>query len=270
MEQRLLIIGQTLPHFLVHLHTLSQVSGTENLCEKVSCKYINIFRVLFQRVCDLAVSNVKSDQHRQTTRKELDAGRKRQSAMSSSDERPAIPPITMGLCKLAVSMLCCLDPTKSTHRKVLEDCLNLLVTRVGKVLESFTIGGRPYGIEWDAKSMANAASDAEAFEAQAPYLIWMLECTQRFNLSASLATNAMDARLRLQNTLLKALYGEQASDSFEPGLKPPEFPPDDEIMTNIDGHIGSADIRDWFKSEVWRLVGWDVLREKAWGPVGRD
>lgn len=260
VEQRVSIIRRTLPHFLVHLHTLSQFSGTENLCEKVICKYINIFRVLFQRVCDLAVSHAKSDQHRQKTRKELDAGRKHQPAMSSTDERPVIPPIIMGLCKLAVSMLCCLDPIKSTDRAVLEGCFNLLVTSIGKALESFTFGGRPYGVEWDAESRSTAASDAEAFEAQAPYLIWMLDCTQRFNLNSSLAIDAIDARIRLQNTLIKAVFGEQASSSFGPALEPPDFPPDDEIMTEIAAHAGAADIRDWFKSEVWRLIGWDVLR----------
>ena len=255
VEQRLLIIGKTLPHFLVHLHTLSQFPETGNLCEKVICKYINVFRVLFQRVCDLAVSNVKSDRHRQKTRKELDAGQRQEFAMSSSDERPAIPPIIVGLCKLAVSMLRCLDPIKSTHRKILEGCLNLLLTRVGRVLESFIIGGRPYGIQWDAKAIATAASDAEAFEAQAPYLIWMLECTRRFNLSVSLSTDATDIRIQLQNTLLKAVYGEPASGSFEPSLGPSDFPPDDEIMMEIDTHIGEADIRGWFNNEVWRLVG---------------
>lgn len=177
--------------------------------------------------------------------------------MSSSDERPATPPIIMKLCKLVITLLYNLDPAKSTHKNILEGYLYHLVTRVGKALESFTIGGRPFGIQ----SFFTAASDAEAFEAQAPYLIWMLNCTQQFSSRISLSTNAIDARIRLQNTLFRAVFGDQANAIFEPALEPPQSPPDNEIMTDIDAQTGAADIRDWFKSEVWRLIGFDVLRD---------
>ena len=259
MDQRLGIIRRTFPHFLDHVHTLSQISGTENLCGKVIYKFIDTFRVLFQRICDLAVTNAKSDQHRLKTTKERDHGRKRQSSTSSLDERPATPPIIMKLCKLVMTLLSNLDPTKSTHKNILEGSLYHLVTRVGKALESFTIGGRPYGIQRDANSFFTAASDAEAFEAQAPYLIWMLNCTQRFNSRIKLSTNAIDAHIRLQNTLVRAVFGEQANAIFEPALEPPQSPPNYEIMTDIDTQIGVTDIRDWFKGEVWRLIGWDML-----------
>ena len=265
-EHRLVIIRQTFPYFLDSIHTLSQISGTANLCEKVVYNFINIFRVLCERICDLAVINAKPDHHRPETTKKRDHGRKTQSAISSSGERPATPPIIMKLCKLVIILLSNLDPAKSTHKNILEGYLYHLVTRLGKILESFTVGGRPYGIHRDAESVYTAASDAEAFEAQAPYLIWMLNCSQRFSSRISLSTNAIDARIRLQNTLVRAIFGEQANATFGPALKPPQFPPDDEIMTDIDTQIGAADVRDWFKDEVWRLIGWDVLRDNhvAW------
>lgn len=260
-ENRLVLIRKTFPHFLDHIHTLSQVSETAKLRQKVVYKFINIFRVLFERICDLAVINAKPDHHRPETTNKRDHGRKTQSAMSSSGERSATPPTVVKLCKLVITLLSNLDPTKPTHKEILEGYLYYLVTRVGKALESFTIGGRPYGIQRDADSFYTAARDAEAFEAQAPYLIWMLNCTQQFSSRISLSTNAIDARIRLQNTLVRGVFGVQANAVFEPALEPPQCPPDDDIMKDIDTQIGAADIRYWFKSEVWRLIGSDVLRK---------
>ncbi len=125
--------------------------------------------------------------------------------------------------------------------------------------------------------MSNAASEAEASEGQAPYLIWMLNRSQPFS---SAITNSPDdrrqinmaqpdsspndlyedARIRLQHTLVRAVFGEQAAASFEPALEPPHDPSEDELVTDFDKENETADVSDWFKNEVWRLVGWDVLR----------
>lgn len=295
IEQRLTPIGRTLPHFLVHLRTLSQISGSENLYRQVEDRFIDAFRVLFQRICDLAVADVKSNQDRPRTTK-WDGGRKKQPGTIPLDERPATSPIIMKLCKLAITMLFHLDPIQSTHKSILERCLYLLVTRVGEVLKAFTIGERPFGIQEDNTTsrqdpspqegqqlkITSAASEVEASEAQAPYLIWILDRTQRFSSSVSSATKATitshdvhrqiemaqpdsshsttynDARIRLQHTLLNALFGPAAR--FEPALESPHALPDDELMTSFETQSETADVRDWFKNEVWRLIGWDVLR----------
>ena len=292
------------PHFLAHLHTLSQFSGIGNLCGEVIYRFIHVFRVLFQRICGLAVADAGSNQNIIQTTKKRDKCRKMQRATSPSDERPATSPIIMRLCKFVVCMLCHLDPMKSTHKAILEGCFYLLLTRVGEVLKDFTIGRRPFGLQEDITTSrrssrprevrqldaSDAANDAEASEAQAPYLVWMLNRIQRFNARMDPATNATttshnnhhhqpevaqedssskaihdDARIRLQHTLVRAVFGERAAASFEPALEPPRFPPDDELLTDFDTQTQTADVRDWFKNEVWRLVGWDVLRGNiAW------
>ena len=295
VEHWLIPIGRTFPHLFVHLHTLSQFSGSGRLCGQVIHRFIDVFRVLFRRICDLAVAYTQSDQDRPETAKKQDNGRKKQHA---TDGRPTTSPIIMKLCKLVINMLFHLDPMSFTHKEILEGCLYLLLTRVGEVLKDFTIGDNPFGIdERDTTSRNNshsregrqfrvssAASDAEASEAQAPYLIWMLNRTQRFSSSMSPAIDAIttsrndhrqnnaarpessrnalydDACIRLQHTLVKAVFGEQAAASFEPALEPPHSLPDDELMTEFDTQTETTDVKDWFKNEVWRLVGWDVLR----------
>ena len=302
MERRLTAIEQTFPHFLTHLHTLGQFSGNGNLCGQVVYRFIDVFRVLLQRICDLAVDNAKSNQDVPKTTKKRGNRRKQQGATSSSHERPATSPTIMRLCKLVITMLSHLDSIKHTDKAILEGFLYFLSTRVGEVLKDFTIGGRPFGIMEDDKTLTHkfhrqegrqlkkcsAVNDAEASETQAPYLIWMLKRAQSFISSTSLATNATktshdgyrqlemerdsshstmldDARIRLQHTLVRAVFGEQAASNFEPALEPPQIPPDNELMTDLKTRNETVDVRDWFKNEVWRLVGWDVLRGNiAW------
>lgn len=294
IEQRLIPIGRMFPHFLNHLHTLSQFSRSGNLCGHVIYDFLNVFRVLFQRICDLAVANAKSNKKRHKTTRQQDTGRNKPCATSASDKRPVTSPIIMKICKLAMSMLFHLDPVKSTHKAILEGWFYLLVTRVGEVLKDFTVGGRPFGVyaddaERQQLTISGEASDAEASEAQAPYLIWMLSRTLRLTSSTSLATRiaptsyddhrrpetvrqnssrnnlCQDAHVRLQHTLVRAVFGGQFAANFEPALELPPIPPDDELGRDLDTQIETADVRDWFKKEAWRLVGWDVLKGNiAW------
>lgn len=60
-----------------------------------------------------------------------------------------------------------------------------------------------------------------------------------------------DVRIQFQHTLMKAVSGEQAAASFGPALEPPYVLPDDELMTEFDTQMETADVRDWFKNEVW-------------------
>ena len=192
-------------------------------------------------------------------------------------------------------MLFHFDTAKPTHKAILEGCFFLLVTRVGEVLRDFTIGERPFGIQGVAATSRhssharqrrrvkspNAATDTEASEAQAPYLIWMLSRTMRLSTSMSFANEPItssdqrsetarqdippsalykDAHVRLQHTLVRAVFGERVAANFEPALKPPHTPLDDDFRKDWDTQIEKVDVSDWFKNEVWRLVGWDVLR----------
>ncbi len=134
-EQQLILIGRIFPHFLLHLHTLSQFSGSRDLCGPVVHDFIDVFRVLLQCISDLAVRHAKSGQDGPKITKKRDNGREKQHATSSFDKRPATSPVIMKLCKLVITMLLQLDPMKSTHKEILEGYLYLLMTRVGEMLK---------------------------------------------------------------------------------------------------------------------------------------
>ena len=66
------------------------------------------------------------------------------------------------------------------------------------------------------------------------------------------------AASRFQNTLIRAVFGEERPGIFEPSLKLVEPP------NLIDPEISFGaeyTVKDWFTHEIWQLVGWEVLQE---------
>lgn len=302
IERRLMQIGRAFPPFLAHLHTLSELPESGVLCGEVISESIKIFRLLFQHICDLAVADAKPNQGTPVTRKKQNSGHEKPDATYSFDKRPATSPTIMRTCRLAISLMFSLDTAKSTHKRILEGCFHLLVTRVGRVLRDFTIGESPFGVpekvaipdydpypeERQLKVSGEGSNTAASVvsDAQAPYLIWMLGHVPPFNSSMSPAPNGItttlgdsrqslsdgsyctvynDANLQLQHTLVRAVFGEEVAASFQPALEPPDVLSDDDLVADLEFPAATAGMRDWFKNEVWRLVGWDVLRGKiAW------
>ena len=298
-EKLIMQIGRAFPHFLAHLHTLSELPESKVLYGKVISEFIKIFRLLFQRICDLAVADAKPNQGTPIARKKQNSDRENPDATYSFDERPATSPSIMRTCRLAISLMISLDPAKPTHKKILEGCLYLLMTRVGRVLRDFTIGESPFGSvnkvatpdydpyqeerQFKVSSQDSNTAASVVSDAQAPYLIWILGHIPSFSSSMSTAHNGTttslgdirqiqpddvyctmynDAHLQLQRTLVRALFGEEVAASFQPAVEPPDVLSDDDLVTDFEIPTETADMRDWFKNEVWRLVGWDVLRGK--------
>ena len=201
---------------------------------------------------------------------------------SSSARQPSISqPVGLSrnmlkLCELTASFVNCLDATKAMHKIILEGFLFVFLDKIGKGLKQFVFeshdvkecgredpsnGSAPFA------SQVNCQEDA-TFKAQAPYLIWLLERIQPLasppppNLEPphpvhpnnSIATFARD---QLQYTLLKAVFGDDAPANYEPAIKP--LP----ALADVQGQESASadvDVKDWYTHEVWRLLGWDVLR----------
>ena len=206
----------------------------------------------------------------------------------SSSARPlsiAPPPrLSRGILQLGeliVKFVDCLDTTKPAHKIILEGFLFIFLDRIGKGLKHSVF--EPYATNQNAQedsrkdnppiaSLFSRANSQEnvSFKAQAPYLIWLLERIQPLKLlpphsveppqSATPDTNITSfARDQLQYTLLKAVFGDDAPADYEPALEL--------VSTLTDVPVpGSAsvdvDVKDWYMHEVWRLLGWDVLRSR--------
>ncbi|KAI6855792.1 hypothetical protein KC338_g8705 [Hortaea werneckii] len=75
---------------------------------------------------------------------------------------------------------------------------------------------------------------------------------------------ALIAKDRLQGTLVNCMFGTEGVDDQSPlldCLKMPAAPNTPLPMPKVK----EAEVQDWFKEEVWRLLGWDVLsKEGGW------
>lgn len=186
---------------------------------------------------------------------------------------------TLKLCELEITMLRSLDTAHQGHAKIMQGFLCILFDMVGHSLQKIVFASHDGGFQQATQASGSSTEvrdreHDEAIEAHAPYLVFILEQAQSFlswpNLPLKSDTTTEDvqdvtiqSRRKLQNTLLKSVFGQEASIDFEPSLRPaPEFPAFDSMELNS----SSEGIGEWFKHKVWRTVGWDVLRNQIkWG-----
>ena len=184
-------------------------------------------------------------------------------------------------------MFASLDALEISHKDLIEGAMYVLLTRAGSLLKMFVFDGEQIGSEQVASSKSiqkrNDGRPEElliAMQTEARYIIWILE--RVMHLQAPLAATrladfgnsnapsfnnlaptptlplALEAQIKFQNTLLKAVFGSDDA-SFEERFRAPENP-----GLNLGRNIASVekgDVKNWYKQEIWRLVGWDVLRK---------
>ena len=202
---------------------------------------------------------------------------------------------------LLISFLGFLEKTDPVHQKIFDGFVFVLFERVGKRLYYFTFGQhRSTSIEGnilppteprDAVEAARRDTDAFATRLEVKALVLILERAMGLapnhmnpqkprpssasnrparTLSTKTPVTSTRARLsplareRLQRTLVACMYGNNTDDEFLDVLTKPIPAMRLGSMQNV-AKIDDKDVETWYKEEVWRLVGWDVLaREGAW------
>lgn len=197
-----------------------------------------------------------------------------------------------------ISLLGHLDKADSTHQKIFDGFAYILFERVGKQLYYCTFGRhrsedmerniaqltKPQAVADNAKQDTNSL--AVRLEVKALILILeramglapyhmnpqtaKLTKANRLGRTLSLKTlpAASRARLspiakeRLQRTLISCMYGETAHDEFLDILTKPIPAVRLGALPNV-AKVEDNDVEEWYKKEVWRLVGWDVLAKDA-------
>lgn len=183
------------------------------------------------------------------------------------------------LCEFAIALMAHLDTSKNMHKEIMEGFLFFLLRRVGQGLKYFTVGAeREWGIhDTDyAVRIGDSRDEDEIMEAQAPCLIWIFQQAHAFIKPVSgYASRKPLASLReplstiekhrLQNTMLKAIFGDEVAADDQPALKSPSSPLDNGFFGRLAEELKERQIgvKDWYKHEVWRLVGWDCLVGKV-------
>lgn len=236
-------------------------------------------RVPTCRNCENWRTQCKRDSH-------PDSGNATSSKSSPSITSP--PESALRLCELATTMMRCLDVAIPSHTEVLEGFLFLLLKRVGEALKVFVFeDGIIQDLEVDGiRSTApkETATNHQAIQAKAPCLIYLLEEAKSIKLTLDSPPDATPtftelprqsrvpsstsptmnlsnhAQIRLQHTLLTAVFGAQTRSDFQATFAPPETPIGESMTAKFSECIRAEGVRDWFKQEVWRIIGWDALR----------
>lgn len=287
LETRLVAIGRIFPCLLNALSQLKEGAQGALAQPRVIHGIIGLLRDLLERLLILAAENNKNSLSLEDQR-----GKKRQSKASFS-----LPDETvMKLCRLTIGLVACLGFHRATDQEILDGFLYFLLGRVGAMLKLFVFGPDSNEIlcpnpESQTLKVSSSSYDEErrTAEAQAPYLVYLLEriaplaegyrtCTTRHSTRAPQLSVASPnpARLSraasatLQSTLLAAVFGPKSSAEFAEGLAYPLSNHGDSdahlILQPDAAALEAAECTaDWFKAEVWRVLGWEILGGKiAW------
>lgn len=206
-------------------------------------------------------------------------------------------PVAMQITRTLATMILSLSSSKTELRNLLDGYLFVLLNRVGKTLCLFVfrdlqlrpdLGTDAAKLPLPAGLRAASLDDASlrVAEAEAKHLIWLLERTMAFvdifhvpslpDTSGEAQSSAggcqlnkpslrSRAKAKLQNTLLRAVFGED-DPLFKDYLNTPEQP-DADRLAHVRASVQRPEksVPEWFTQEVWRLLGWDVLVKKTSG-----
>jgi hypothetical protein len=207
------------------------------------------------------------------------------------------------LAHFLISLMGLLDKTNPIHQRIFDGFAFLLIERVGKRLYYCTFGRhRSADIESGLAPLPEpiyptdkARQETEAFgiRLELKALVLILEramglAPHHMNPPTSRATKARSsnkpgrtlsmktlsaapkgrlsslAKDRLQRTLVTCMYGHDQSDEFLDVLTKPIPSMRVGALQNV-AKIEDKDVEQWYKEEVWRLLGWDIMaRETGW------
>ena len=283
------VVVQLFPFLLRALDTLDERSETSDLRDQVIHCIIYLFQSLLEHICILsacespqklatAASGKKTSKANGRLIAETTDFLSTPSAASKPATEKVEDKVVKTLCQLAVTMMKDLDISTLARQEVFDGCLFFLLLRVGDLLKAFVFGGESQNSAKDVQSENIHA----LHEAQAPYLIFLLRhaCSlasqrSKFHINPQKSSNVEScsgegtrnfegishiANKRLQNTLLKGVFGEQA-DEFVESLRRPSYSRTEceRDFEEQGKRQKDCDMSKWFQNEVWETVGWDVL-----------
>ncbi|CRL25786.1 unnamed protein product [Penicillium camemberti] len=197
-------------------------------------------------------------------------GTDEQNKHTKEKSSPTKNEIASHLADLLCTMALSLNLTRTEDQEVMEGFLFLVVNRMGKMLalHIFHDLRLPMGIcpgmtfPDGLEAMTDEGLMPNEAQLEARYLVRLLdkmlnaeprESAPEASAACQFVANAKD---RLQKTLLRAVFGPD-DRLFREGLRRPHTPP----PQVVDGqHMDQEKFSDWLTQELWRLVGWDVLR----------
>lgn len=281
---------------LVGLARLGESSDEMRLTNLVVCELVDMFRTALIAIG----STARQSAHQSISQPVEQTGTKLQNEASHrKGVKESVP--ARALAHLLIGILGFLEKGNTTHHQIFDGFVYLLLERVGQRLFFYTFGRhRRSTVEGDIEAFPEPQSDQEDQKAAVEVLGTHLEVKALvlvLERAIGLAPNHMNpqashvdqhkkrngrtlslknlpaaskarlspvAKERLQRTLIACMYGNSTDDEFLDVLTKPIPSIRLGSLQNV-SKIEDKDVEDWYKKEVWRLVGWDVLaRESGW------
>ncbi|KAF3049292.1 hypothetical protein E8E11_006044 [Didymella keratinophila] len=278
---------------LVGLTRLTQDTDDPRLSGLVVCELVDMFKTVL-----VAIESVARKTAQQTLPRTIESNSTKEKSPTKVIKE-SVPART--LAHLLIGLLGFLDKTNTVHQQIFDGFIYLLLERVGRRLFYCTFGRhRSSAVEGDLEPILAPTSSEEARKSEVEELGTHLEvkalvlvleramglapnhmnpqssivCRSQKKLGRTLSLKnlpaASKARLspvakeRLQRTLVACMYGDKADDEFLDVLTKPMPSMRLGSLQNV-ARVEEKDVEDWYKKEVWRLVGWDVLaKDSGW------
>jgi hypothetical protein len=276
---------------LVGLTRLTQDTEDLRLAGLVVCELADMFKTVLVAIESVAR---KTAQQMPSRASESTSAKEKAPIKVVKESVPA-----RALAHLLIGLLGFLDKTNAVHQQIFDGFVYLLLERVGRRLFYCTFGRhRSSTVEGDLEPIPAPTSPEEArrrdveelgTHLEVKALILVLERAmglapnhmnhQTSNIgrsqkklgrtlslknlpAASKARLSPVAKERLQRTLVACMYGDKADDEFLDVLTKPMPSTRLGSLQNV-ARVEDKDVEDWYKKEVWRLVGWDVLAKDS-------
>lgn len=300
-ENILNAVARSTQSLLVGHSRLSNVSDGSQVQGHFTYAFVQIFEKCTAIVGESAKQEAQktllqaSTNHQVANRPSTAKSRVKDSAQAPKRNKDPLAAV----CSLIVSIVEKLDAKTDGHKVLFEGLVYVLVEKLGACLHTLVFGHArrssieeeiAYGdqtdeIEDNEKGTLPTAEaiEVKAAKLEAPYLAELLrrlmhKVPEHFGMSVANKTSksksngkdvvtknniAITARERLQRTLLNAIFGmEDANedDPFVDCLRRPALSTSPLPVPTVK----ETEVQEWFKEEVWRLLGWDILsREDA-------
>lgn len=195
-----------------------------------------------------------------------------QARLERSNQPALLLPALSQLAASLITNLRSSTPTCAAYADILEGAAYHLLHRLGEAAHELLLDGprqesiedeiRRLPIPEDQRLDPVRQTAQRAMLISAPHLLKILRRAVENNTSTPFVGNA---RLRLQRTLVDSIFGQGTGGSVASGgvLELPKVtgaPPvagADVRVENVQGRT------DWFESELWALVGWDILGDEG-------
>ncbi|KAF2628570.1 hypothetical protein BU25DRAFT_439516 [Macroventuria anomochaeta] len=278
---------------LVGLTKLTESTDDPRLSSLVVCELADMFKTVL-----IAIESVARQTAQQPPLQVFEPKKSKEKAPAKV-VKESVP--ARALAHLLIGLLGFLEKTNPVHQQIFDGFVYLLLERVGRRLFYCTFGRhRSSTVEGDIEPIPEPKTPEEAQRREAEALGTHLEVKalilvleramglapnhmnpQTSNVSrnqkkpgrtlslknlpaASKARLSPVAKERLQRTLVACMYGEKADDEFLDVLTKPMPSMRLGSLQNV-ARVEDKDVEDWYKKEVWRLVGWDILaKESGW------